>query len=185
LEQPVPDFSELRPIGPLPNTGRLLAAAWPPELAALRAAHAGQLPDAFGVTHRYQLESRLSGHLSDERDALELFGDVLIAAGRPQVAVIAWVMAGAGKKAADHARGLTAPVDVEHWARSPARAQQAAAARVIGAQARLYDPAYTEKAVHTLLMMRRAEHPISAELLSRRGRMLVLRWKRLANRTWP
>jgi hypothetical protein len=103
------------------------------------------------VTRRYQWESRLSGHLSDERDALELFGDVLLAGGHPDVAVIAWVMAGAGKKAADHARDLTVRVDVEHWAQSPVRAQQAAAAQVIGAQARLYDPADTEKAIHTLL----------------------------------
>jgi hypothetical protein len=35
FEQSVIDFSELRPIGPLPNTDRLLAAAWPPELAGI------------------------------------------------------------------------------------------------------------------------------------------------------
>jgi hypothetical protein len=41
------------------------------------------------VARRWLWESRLSGQLSDERDALELFGDVLQAAGRPHVAVIA------------------------------------------------------------------------------------------------
>src|SRR6266699_3726188 len=87
LEQPVIAAAELIPVGPLPNDARLLQAAWPPELDALRAAHAGKLPAAFGVTRRYQWESRLSGHLSDERDAVELFGDVLLAAGRPASAL--------------------------------------------------------------------------------------------------
>jgi hypothetical protein len=91
------------------------------------------------VARRWLWESRLSGQLSDERDALELFGDVLQAAGRPHVAMIAWVMAGAGGKAADMARRLGALQQVERRAGSPARVCQAAAAQVIGAQARLYE----------------------------------------------
>jgi hypothetical protein len=82
LEQPVPRFSELGYPVPLPNSARLLAADQVAELRALRAVHAGSLPDAFGATRRYQWESRLSGHLSDERDAMKLFGDVLLAAAR-------------------------------------------------------------------------------------------------------
>lgn len=151
FEQPVIPFSELSHAGPLPNADRLLAAAWPPEPDALRAAHADKLPDAFGVTRRYQWEARLSGQLSDERDALELFGDVMLAAGEPDVAVIAWIMAGAAKKAADQAGHLNNLIEVGPWAKSPARARQAAAVGVIGAQARLYGTADAQKAVHTLI----------------------------------
>jgi hypothetical protein len=151
LEQPVIAAAELIPVGPLPNDARLLQAAWPPELDALRAAHAGKLPAAFGVTRRYQWESRLSGHLSDERDAVELFGDVLLAARRPASALTAWMMAGAGAKAATLAGQLPAPAGTGRWARSPARARQAAAAQVIGAQARLYSDASAADAVHELL----------------------------------
>jgi len=151
LEHPVPAFAELDYPASLPNAARLLATDRSAELGALREAHDGKLPDAFGVTRRWLWESRLSGQLSDERDALELFGDVLQAAGRPPVAVIAWVMAGAGRKAADMARRLGALQQVEGWARSPARACQAAAAKVIGAQARLYDAATAETMVHLLL----------------------------------
>jgi hypothetical protein len=151
LEHPIPAFAELDYPASLPNSDRLLATDREAELGALREAHDGKLPDAFGVTRRWLWESRLSGQLSDERDALELFGDVLLAAGRPQVAVTAWVMAGAGGKAADVARRLGALLQVEGWARSPARACQAAAARVIGAQARLYDAGAAERMVHLLL----------------------------------
>jgi len=153
LEYPVPAFTELDYPASLPNAARLLATDREAELGALREAHDSKLPDAFGVARRWLWESRLSGQLSDERDALELFGDVLNAAGRPHVAVIAWVMAGAGGKAADIARRLGALQQVEGWARSPARACQAAAAKVIGAQARLYDAAAAETMVHLLLSL--------------------------------
>jgi hypothetical protein len=151
FEQPVPPFSELGPAGPLSNADRLLAAAQPAELDALRAAHVGRLPDAFSATRRHQWEARLSGHLINEREAVELFGDILLAAGRPDVALTAWVMAGTGGKAADLAGNLTAPVEVEPWARSPARACQAASAQVMGAQARLYRAAAADQPVHLLL----------------------------------
>ena len=151
LEQPVPRFSELGYPVPLPNSARLLAADQAAELHALRAAHAGDLPDAFGATRRCQWESRLSGHITDERDAMKLFGDVLLAADRPGAAVTAWVMAGAAKKAADQAKLLATPLEMETWLASPVRARQAAAAQVIGAQARLYEPAAAEQAAHQLL----------------------------------
>ena len=151
LEHPVPAFADLDYPASLPNAARLLATDRSAELGALRDAHDGKLPDAFGVARRWLWESRLSGQLSDERDALELFGDVLQAAGRPHVAVAAWMMAGAGGKAADIARRLGALQQMEGWARSPARACQAAAAQVIGAQARLYDAATAETMVHLLL----------------------------------
>ena len=151
LEQPVIPAAELIPAGSLPNDTRLLEAAWPPELDALRAAHASRLPAAFGVTRRYQWESRLSGHLCDERDAVELFGDVLLAAGRPLAAVTAWMMAGVGAKAAALAGELPVPTGAGRWARSPVRARQAAAAQVIGAQARLYGDTDAADAVRVLL----------------------------------
>jgi hypothetical protein len=151
LEQPVIAFSELDYASSLPNAKRLLAAAQPAELNALWMAHAGKLPDAFGVTRRYLWEARLSGQLSDERDAMELFGDIMRAANHPEVAVTAWVMAGAAKKAADLAGQFAAPEEMDPWARSPVRVRQAAAAQVIGAQARLYEPAAAEKVVHLLL----------------------------------
>jgi len=151
LEQPVPAFAELAPTSPLPNADRLLAVTQAAELNALRAAHDGELPDAFSVARRHLWETRLSGHLTDEREAMELFGDVLVAAGRPDVAVTAWVMAGAAKKAASLAAQLTNPVQVEPWAVLPARACRAAAAHVIGAQARLYGPAASGTPVHLLL----------------------------------
>lgn len=100
LEHPVPAFDEIDYPASLPNVTRLLAHDQSAELGALRAAHKGQLPDAFGVARRRWWESRLSGHLQDERDALELLGDVLRAAKHEPVAVVAWVMAGAAKKAA-------------------------------------------------------------------------------------
>jgi len=150
LEQPVPAFSELDTTSSLPNDARLLSAAQRAELNALRAAHAGKLPDAFGVTRRCLWESRLSGQLSGEREAMELFGDILLAAGRP-AALTAWVMAGAAQKAADLAGRLTEPADMSRWTRSPARARQVAAAQVIGAQARLYGSAAAGPAVQQLL----------------------------------
>ena len=153
LEQPVPRFSELGYPVPLPNAARLLAADQAAELHALRAVHGGSLPNAFGASRRCQWESRLSGHLSDERDALQLFGDVLLAAARPEAAVSAWVMAGAAKKAADQARLLAAPLEMDPWLASSARARQAAAAQVIGAQARLYEPVAATQAVHQLLSL--------------------------------
>jgi hypothetical protein len=151
LEAPVPAFAELDYPASLPNAARLLATDRSAELRALRDAHDGKLPDAVGVTRRWLWESRLSGQLSDERDALELFGDVLQAAGRPDVAVIAWVMAGAGGKAADMAGHLGALQQMEVWARSAARACQAAAAQVISVQAWLYDATAAETMVHLLL----------------------------------
>jgi hypothetical protein len=182
LEAPVPAFTELDYPASLPNAARLLATDRSAELGALREAHDGKLPDAFGVTRRWLWESRLSGQLSDERDALELFGDVLQAAERPDVAVIAWVMAGAGGKAADLAGRLDVPQAMEGWARSPARACQAAAAQVAGAQARLYDAAAAETMVHLLLGLAAglwtspwiAPHPSlnAVKALSRFGRNL-------------
>ena len=136
-------------------TARLLASAQPASAQAIRAAHGGQLPDAFAMTRRYLRETRLSGHLADERDALELFGDVLLAAGRPAVAVAAWMTGGIADKAADVAGHATAPLDACPWANSPARACQAAAAQVIGAQAWLYGPDGAEEPVHQLLGLTR------------------------------
>lgn len=52
LDQPVPALAELAPPRPLPNADRLLAVIQSAELYALRAAHAGKLPDAFGVARR-------------------------------------------------------------------------------------------------------------------------------------
>ena len=153
LEQPVPAFDELAPPGQLPNANRLLAVTQEAELYALRAAHDGKLPDAFSVARRHHWEARLSGHLTIERQALDLFGDVLLAAEHPDVAVIAWVMGGAGGKAANLSGQLAVPVGVGPWARSPARACQAAAARVIGAQARLYGPGAADEPVRVLLDM--------------------------------
>ena len=92
FEQPTLQFSDLGCTGYLPNADRLLAAAQSAELDALRAAHAGKLPDALGVTRRYLWESRLAGQLSDERDAMEMFGDIMLAADRREVAVTAWVI---------------------------------------------------------------------------------------------
>lgn len=152
FEHPVPAFNEIDHPGPLPNAGRLLAPDQSAELSALRAAHNGELPDAFGVARRGWWESRLSGHLRDERDALELLGDVILAANYAPAAVIAWVMAGASNKAADTAGQLSEPVQVEDWARGPVRACQASAARVIGAQAPLYGP-IAESMVHMLLAL--------------------------------
>lgn len=135
----------------LPNADRLLAAAQPTAAQALRAAHAGSLPDAFSMTRRYLWEARLSGHLTEERDALELFGDIALAAGRPAVAVIAWLIGGAAGKASSIAARVPVPVNAAPWARSQARACQAAAAQVIGAQARLYGPEAAEEPVNLLL----------------------------------
>ena len=61
LEQPVP----VTAISELDTTSyaRLVPAAQRAELNVLRAAHAGKLPDAFGVTRRCLWESRLSGQL--------------------------------------------------------------------------------------------------------------------------
>lgn len=89
FEQPALAVAELAPPGPLPNAGRLLAVTQSAELNALQAAHSGKLPDAFSVARRHLWETRLSGHLTDEREALELFGDVLLAARRPAVVRVA------------------------------------------------------------------------------------------------
>jgi hypothetical protein len=151
LEQPVPLMAELDFTSSLPNANRLLAATQPPAAQALGALHAGRLPDAFTLTRRYLWESRLSGQLSDERASLELFGDILLAAGRPVVAIIAWMTGGTADKAAAIAASNTQPVDASPWARSPARACQATAAQVIGAQAQSYGAADAEDAVHLLL----------------------------------
>lgn len=80
FEQPKPQWSDFGHTGALPNADRLLAATQSPELDALRAARAGGLPDAFGSTRRYLWESRLAGHLRDERAAMEMFGDIALAA---------------------------------------------------------------------------------------------------------
>ena len=151
LEQPVPPLGELSYLTSLPNTDRLLAASQPAELSALEAVHAGRLPDAFTSARRFMWETRLSGHLRDESAGMELLGDILLAARRPEAAVTAWVIGGIASKAADIAGRLAAPLDMGIWARSPVRAQQAAAARVIGAQARQYGTAAAETAVHGLL----------------------------------
>ena len=153
FEQPVPQFSDLGYTGYLPNANRLLAGAQSAELDALRAAHADKLPDALGVARRYLWESRLAGQLGDERDAMEIFGDIMLAAGRPEVAITAWVVAGAASKAAEHAASSTVPLNMDPWVESPARARQAASAQVIGAQARLYGAVAAEKVVHQLLAL--------------------------------
>jgi hypothetical protein len=153
FHQPMPQFSDLGYTGSLPNADRLLASTQSAELDALRAAHVGKLPDAFGVTRRYQWESRLAGQLRDERDAVEIFGDIVLAAGRPGAAITAWVMAGIAGKAAEHAASVTTPVDMSPWTTSSVRARQSAAAQVIGAQARMYGAAAAETVVHQLLAL--------------------------------
>jgi hypothetical protein len=182
FEQPIPAFGELAAANLLPNANRLLAPAQSAELDALQAAHASKLPDALSVARRFQWEARLSGHLTDEREALELVGDVFLAARRPDVAVITWVMAGAAKKAADLAQQLPSLAGVEPWARSPVRACQAAAAQVIGAQAPLYGKDRAAEPVQLLLGLtaglwirpRLAPHPEldAINALSRFGRDL-------------
>jgi hypothetical protein len=151
LEQPVPPVAELDFTSSLPNDIRLLSGPQSASAQAVRAVHAGQLPDAFVLARRYLREARLSGHLSDERDALEIFGDVLLTAGRPDVAVTAWMMGGIAGKAADVAGHFVVPLDARPWVSSPSRACQAAAAQVIGAQAWLYGPDTAEEPVHLLL----------------------------------
>jgi hypothetical protein len=151
FEKPRPDLADLGVAGPLPNEDRLLAAAHSAQLEALGAAHAGKLPDAFGVARRCLWEARIAGQYRDERAAMELFGDIMLAAGRPGAAVTAWVMAGAADKAARHAPSCTALLDMTPWAASPTRHRQAAAARVIGAQASLYRGERLESAMHQLL----------------------------------
>ena len=153
LEQPTPPVEELDFPSSLPNADRLLEAAQPPAAQALRALHAGLLPDAFVLTRRYLWESRLSGQLSDERASFELFGDIMLAAGRQAVAVIAWMIGGTADKAAAAAASATVPVDARPWAMSPARACQAAAAQVMGAQARSYGAKAAEEPVNLLLGM--------------------------------
>jgi hypothetical protein len=151
LEQPVPPLGELNYLTSLPNTDRLLAASQPAELSALEAVHAARLPDAFASTRRFMWETRLSGHLRDESAGMELLGDILLAARRPEAAVTAWVIGGSASKAADIAGRLAAPLEMDISAKSPVRARQAAVARVIGAQARLYGATAAQKAAHVLL----------------------------------
>lgn len=119
----------------LPNRRRLLASAFDPALNALDEVHDGELPRAFGDARRYLWESRLSGHLSEEADALTLFGDVLAAAGYPVDAVAFYIHAGADAKAVELAFTLDAPVDVSRWTSSRMRRRRAAAVQVVGAQA--------------------------------------------------
>jgi len=151
LEQPVPPLGELSYLTSLPNADRLLAASQPAELNALEAMNAARLPDAFASIRRFVWETRLSGHLRDEGVGMELLGDILLAARRPAAAVIAWVTGGSASKAADIAGRIAAPLEMDFWVRSPVRAREAAAARVIGAQARLYGAVAAENAAHTLL----------------------------------
>jgi hypothetical protein len=151
LEKRDPGFGELGLSGPLPNEDRLLAAAHPAQLQALAAVHAGDYPGAFGAARRCLWESRTAGHLRDERAAMELFGDIMLATGRPESAVAAWVMAGSADKAGEHAPACSDRLDMSPFVVSPARHCQAAAARVIGAQASLYTGGALEDAVHSLI----------------------------------
>ena len=151
FEQHKPDLADLGYAGSLPNENRLLAATQSAELGALQAAHAGQLPDAFGVARRWFWEARLAGQLAAERDAMSMFGDVLLAAGRTEVAVTAWVMAGEADKAARHAATCGTLLDMTPWLTSPARRLQSAAARVVGEQSSLYRSDGRERVVHQLI----------------------------------
>lgn len=152
LEKPAPSVAG-GPAGPLPNEDRMLAAAYSAQLRALAAVHAGNFPDAFGAARRWLWEARTAGQLRDERAAMALFGDIMLATGRPEAAVVSWVAAGSADKAGRHAAACPARLDMGPWAASPARHRQAAAARVIGAQARHYAGADLERAVRDLLSL--------------------------------
>lgn len=153
LEQPQPPVDELDTSSSLPNDDRLLAAPQPAELTALAAVRRGELALAFGTARRFLWEARLSGHLAGYRRALVLVGDVLLASGRAPVAALACVAAGDASKAAALANEIPVRLPVEPWAASAARAPQAAAARVIGCQARLYPPEEAERATRILLQL--------------------------------
>ncbi|MER5347143.1 hypothetical protein ABT030_44070 [Streptomyces mirabilis] len=119
----------------LPNRKQLLAGTFNPALTAYEVAHHEKLPDAFGDTRRYLWESRLQGAWQEELMAMELFGDVLAAAGHLAEAVQTYVWAGAAEKAADLAGSLTETVDVQAWLASPVRRCRATAFQVLGEQA--------------------------------------------------
>lgn len=123
----------------LPNLRRLLAGTYDPALTTLDAAHRGRLPDAFGDARRYLLESRLSGHLYEEILAQTLLGDVVAAAGQPMPAARLYVMAGQADNAAKLAADLPAILDMNSMCLTGLRRRRAAAIKVIGAQAALFN----------------------------------------------
>ena len=135
----------------LPNRDRLLAGTHDPALSALENAHDASLPNALGDARRYQLESRLSGQLQEELNALRLIGDVLASGGDVAAAVDAYVAVGSAKKAVEVASAMSGRVDVQRWLCSPMRRRQAAAIQVIGAQCSLVPDAEVESVVHALI----------------------------------
>lgn len=89
--------------------------------AALRALHAGRLPDAHQSLRRYLWESRLSGHLSTELEARELIGDLYVEAGEFAAAVANYIRAGCTEKVTETVRRCGKPVDVsaDLWRETP------------------------------------------------------------------
>ena len=152
FEQPEINFADLEVLASaLPSSRRLLGGAELAELSAFEAAHNNNLPDALADTRRYLWETRLSGHLVDERLAQELLGDILAASGHQAEAVESWIIAGEASKAVSGASQLGEALDLEHWLHSPSRRRRAAAICVLGAQARLQPPQNVAAAVHTLI----------------------------------
>jgi hypothetical protein len=145
----VPDLGQIARA--LPNRDRLLAGTSDPALTALEAAHRGKLPDAFEDTRRCLWEARLSGHLLEERWALQLFADVLAAANHPAEAVELLIVAGEAKRAANLAASLSTWVDVTAVLASPAPWPTEAAARVVGVQVELIPDAEVERLASQLL----------------------------------
>lgn len=150
----------------LPDQNRLLGEHLDPALLAYATAHSGKVTDAFGPARHYLFTARVGGHLQEHRLALELFGDVLIAAQESAEAVWCYVAAGEAKKAADLARTLRAAVDVSAWMRSRQRRSLAAAIQVTAAQVRVIPDEDVAPTVAALL--KNVEGPWTTEHLSPR-----------------
>jgi hypothetical protein len=123
----------------LPNRSRAFVGSHDPLLASLESLRDTQLANALGDARRFQLESRVAGHLQEEILALNLIGDILRSARHGIESVQTYVKAGQGTKAAELAGTLVDPVDVSHWLNSPMRRRRAAAVQVLGAQHALVD----------------------------------------------
>ncbi|MGW9211235.1 hypothetical protein ACWGR4_30170 [Embleya sp. NPDC055664] len=135
----------------LPSRKCLIDSPFDPAHIALEAAHAGRLREAFGDTRRYLWQSRLSGHLQEELNALSLFGDVLVATGQKTAAVEFYIAGGAAAKAVKHAKDLDEPADVRAGLTSGVRRRRNAAVQVVGAQAAMIDDQDVTDLVNTLM----------------------------------
>ncbi|WP_216897349.1 hypothetical protein [Nocardia alni] len=119
----------------LPNREQLLRAGnFNPYQAALEYAHQGRLPGAFGDARIHIRACRLAGHLELHRQAVRLFGDILVAADQAKAALLHYISAGASDEA-QRTAATTGPVDVLRYLALPDRRQAAAAACVIGEHA--------------------------------------------------